>query len=170
MRLAEVMTPSVEIVPPDMPVAEAAARLRDLDRDVLPVGDGGRVVGLLVGRDIVERATARGHDPRTAPVREVIFAREAAKGPLRLYFGNANAAAPHYDFAAHLPARLDPTPARTAAEDVTQNPDYQPAPKPLTERWPWLVYVVLSAASVVLLIILAALAHRALPQPEAEVR
>ena len=49
--------------------------------------------------------------------------------------------------------------ARVEIGQRTANPVYRPEPKPWTERWPWLVYVVLGAASVALLAILAVLAR-----------
>jgi hypothetical protein len=98
----------------------------------------------------------------SAPARQVVFAPPAGQPPpLRLYFGNPDAAPPHYDFAATLPEKLDPPPLRAELGEPQNNPDYRPPPRPLTERWPWLVYVVLGAASVVLLAVLAALAREA---------
>jgi hypothetical protein len=97
-----------------------------------------------------------------APARQVVFAPAQGQAPpLRLYFGNPQAQAPHYDFAATLPEKLDPPPARAALGAPVKNPEYRPPPKPWTERWPWLVYVVLGVTSLVLLAILAALAREA---------
>ena len=81
----------------------------------------------------------------SAAEREVIFEnREGLAGPLRLYYGNPKAVAPHYDFAGNLPATLVPPPQRTQLEGgAIDNPVYRPEPLPLTERLPWLIYVVL---------------------------
>jgi hypothetical protein len=99
----------------------------------------------------------------TAPARQVVFApAKDQPPPLRLYFGNPQAAAPHYDFAASLPEKLDPAPERGSLRSAQQNPEYRPPPKPLTERWPWLVYVVLGTASVVLLVLLVLLGREAM--------
>jgi hypothetical protein len=95
----------------------------------------------------------------TAAAREVIFA--PVPGPLKLYFGNPTAQAPHYDFAEGLPEKLASVPVRTSLGALTKNPEYRPPPKPWTERWPWLVYVVLGAASLVLLGILGVLGREA---------
>jgi hypothetical protein len=104
----------------------------------------------------------------TAAARQVVFARSPdLAAPLRLYFGNPNAQAPRYDFDVNLPPRLDPPPARAELGPVSANPEYRPTPKPLTERWPWLVYVVLSAASLVLLGILGLLAREAVARHDA---
>jgi hypothetical protein len=101
----------------------------------------------------------------TAPARQVIFDPPAdVVPPLRLYFGNPDAAAPHYDFAATLPPELKPTPLRGRLGELTKNPDYRPPPLPWSERWPWLVYVVLSVASLVLLVLLGLLGREAIAQ------
>ena len=103
----------------------------------------------------------------TAPARQIIFARSDDPAlPFRLHFGNPDALPPHYDFAANLPANLEP-PVRATLQSLTQNPIYQPVPKPWTERWPWLVYVVLSIASLILLGILGVLARAAIARHDA---
>lgn len=112
----------------------------------------------------------------SAAAREVVFATaEAKKTPLRLYFGNGAALPPKYEFADQLPTTI--TAERTQLEGSPQpNPTYHPEPPPWTERWPWLIYVVLGAASVVLIGILALLgrevirrhdAHATPPSPSA---
>jgi hypothetical protein len=105
----------------------------------------------------------------TAPVRQVVLATpEESAWPIRLYFGNPEAQAPHYDFEKTLPAQLEPAPTRAElAEGAQANPDYVPPPKPLTERYPWLVYVVLSLASVVLVGLLGLLGREWIRREEA---
>ncbi len=98
----------------------------------------------------------------TAPAREVVFARNGFSGPLRLYVGNAKAEAPQYDFEKNLPAVLTPAPVRVEVGLQTANPAYRPEPKPFTERWPGLPYVVLATAGVVLLWMLLSLARAAM--------
>jgi len=101
-----------------------------------------------------------------APARQLIFELKEADGqPLRLFFGNPKAAAPHYDFEKELPARLAfaaPPPARSAVGAAINNPDYEPEPLPLTERIPWLIYLVLAASSIALAMILISLARTTL--------
>ncbi|HEX5705171.1 MAG TPA: DUF3999 family protein [Pyrinomonadaceae bacterium] len=97
-----------------------------------------------------------------APLRQLFFElKEPSAQPLRLYFGNANATEPHYDFEDELQSRLTAPVAATAAGPLTNNPDYRPAPLPFTERVPWLIYIVLTASSVVLGLILFSLARNA---------
>ncbi len=107
----------------------------------------------------------------TAPARAVIFSPTAElTAPLRLYFGDPRAQQPQYDFAALLPARLEPPPQRVILGPLEANPTYQAPPKPLSERWPWLVYAVLGAASAVLLAILAALGRSAIARHDQLIR
>jgi hypothetical protein len=44
---------------------------------------------------------------------------------------------------------------------VSANREYKPEPKPLTERAPWLIYVVLAVSSVALAFVLLSLARTA---------
>ncbi len=104
----------------------------------------------------------------SAPARQVVYEPKGdVAWPLRLYFGNARAAAPHYDFAETLPATINPAPERGSLEAPARNPEYQPAQKPWTERWPWLVYLVLGVAVAVLLGILGALGREAVRRHDA---
>jgi hypothetical protein len=109
----------------------------------------------------IERAEAVG------PARQIVFARSGVESPLRLYFGNPKAEPPNYDFARQLPIRLDPAPVRLTHAARESNPEYVPPPKPLSERWPWLIYVVLSAAALVLTGLLLQLARTAIAQHDA---
>jgi hypothetical protein len=90
--------------------------------------------------------------------RQVIFeAASAGTGPIRVYYGNAKAAAPHYDLAARLGKDLSVTPVRLMLGEQRDNPTYSPEPRPFSERFPWLVYVVLCSAAAVLAGILLSL-------------
>jgi hypothetical protein len=103
----------------------------------------------------------------TAAARQVIFAPPANLAPpLRLYFGNPDAAAPLYDFAATLPEVLEPAPQRGGLEELTQNPQYQPPLLPWSERWPWLICLVLSMASLVLVGLLFLLGREAIARQD----
>jgi hypothetical protein len=103
-----------------------------------------------------------------APVRQIVVAKsDDLQSPLRLYFGNPKANAPNYDFARNLPKRLDPPPARLALGPRQENPTFHPEPLPLTERWPWLIYIVLGAAVLVLGLLIASLARAAIANADA---
>jgi len=124
----------------------------------------------------------------SAPARQLVFElKEAPAQPLRLFFGNPKVTAPHYDFEKELPSKLSTEsrspggqaggvgpirstiePIRGAIGSVVTNPEYIPEPLPLTERVPWLIYIVLTASSVALALILLSLARTTLetgPQP-----
>ncbi|HYJ85444.1 MAG TPA: DUF3999 family protein [Pyrinomonadaceae bacterium] len=95
-----------------------------------------------------------------APARQAVFElKEVPAQPLRLFFGNPNATAPHYDFEKELPTRLSITPVRIGVGPAANNPDYKPEPLPLTERVPWLIYIVLTLSSIALGLILFSLAR-----------
>jgi hypothetical protein len=95
-----------------------------------------------------------------APARQLVFElRDPSNGPLRLFFGNPKATPTHYDFEKELSARLKTTPFRSDAGAAIANPEFKPEPLPLTERVPWLIYVVLFASSVALALVLLSLAR-----------
>jgi hypothetical protein len=99
----------------------------------------------------------------SSAARQVVFAPpKGHRDQLRLYYGNPDAQPPYYDFARNLPEQLSPKPARTTLGPRQANPTYVPKPLPLTERWPWLVYVVLGSASLVLGVIIVNAASKAI--------
>lgn len=104
----------------------------------------------------------------TAAARQVIFRTPEADAPLRLYYGNPKGTPPGYDFANTLPMKIDASETSLADDQQRQpNPQYQPPPKPWTERSPWLVYVVLGVASLVLLGLLGLLGREAIARHDA---
>lgn len=72
MKLKEVMTHYVETIRPDAPLQQAAQAMASLDVGMLPVMEGDTLLGTLTDRDITVRATARGLDPKTTPVRNAM--------------------------------------------------------------------------------------------------
>jgi len=98
----------------------------------------------------------------SAPARQLVFElKEQPSQPLRLFFGNASVTAPHYDFEKEIAARLVKEPIHAGLGEVVANREYKPEPLPLTERIPWLIYVVLAASSIALGFILFSLARTA---------
>ena len=92
--------------------------------------------------------------------RQVVFdGASAAPGVMRLYYGSTRALAARYDLAARLPAESGRMATRLMLGPQRDNPAYRPEPKPFSERSPWLVYVVLAAAGIVLAAILVSLAR-----------
>jgi hypothetical protein len=99
-----------------------------------------------------------------APARQMVFElKETPAQPVHLFFGNPNATAPHYDFEKELPAKLSMTPVRLGVKPASNNPEYKPAPLPLTERVPWAIYIVLAISSIALGLILFRLARSTVP-------
>jgi CBS domain-containing protein len=72
MRVAELMTPNPTVVGPQDSVRHAAELMARRDVGALPVCEGGRLVGLVSDRDIVDRAVAAGRAPDRTPVAQVM--------------------------------------------------------------------------------------------------
>jgi CBS domain-containing protein len=72
MMIQEIMTPTIATVPLGASIQSAAERMEELDVGFLPVQEDDAIVGLLTDRDLVVRAVARGVDPATTPVAEIM--------------------------------------------------------------------------------------------------
>jgi hypothetical protein len=93
-------------------------------------------------------------------MRQVVFESAAAgTGPLRLYYGNPEAIAPYYDLNARIPTDGSARALRISARGPRDNPIFRPQPKPLSEQSPWVVYLVLIVATILLAGILLNLAR-----------
>lgn len=71
MRVSEAMSDNVKIVNPGQSIREAARLMAELDCGCLPVGEEGRLVGMITDRDITVRAVAQGMSSKT-PIRDVM--------------------------------------------------------------------------------------------------
>lgn len=69
MQVREIMTPSVESVPPETDLVMVARRMKDLNVGSIPVVEGDRLIGIITDRDIVVRVIAEGRDPQSEQVR-----------------------------------------------------------------------------------------------------
>ena len=72
MQVSQILTREVETIRPEMPVREAAQRMRSMDVGSLPVCDGRHLLGMVTDRDITIRITAEGRDPANTPVQEAM--------------------------------------------------------------------------------------------------
>jgi hypothetical protein len=81
----------------------------------------------------------------------------ASVKPLRLYYGNPAAPAPGYDLKAELPQTLGESVPSFELGPQQLNPAYEAPQAPLSQRAPWLIYVITAAASLALLAILRSL-------------
>jgi CBS domain-containing protein len=69
MKVKEIMTPDVEIISPDITIQEAAAKMKELNVGILPVGENDKLIGMVTDRDITLRCTAEGKDPNSTYVK-----------------------------------------------------------------------------------------------------
>jgi CBS domain-containing protein len=75
MRVSDQMLDDVATIPADHTVQQAARLLADNNREVLAVGEGDRLEGLLTAADILNRVVAQGRNPAETRVREVMSPR-----------------------------------------------------------------------------------------------
>lgn len=71
-RVSDVMTSGVRTTGQHEPLRRAAEIMAALNVGSVPVCNGNRLVGVITDRDITIRAIARGLDPATTPIREVM--------------------------------------------------------------------------------------------------
>jgi CBS domain-containing protein len=71
MRVREAMSSNVKIANPEQSIRSAARLMAELDCGCLPVGEEGRLVGMITDRDIAVRAVAEGKSSKT-PIREIM--------------------------------------------------------------------------------------------------
>jgi CBS domain-containing protein len=73
MQLLDMMTRGAVCIRPDDNILHAAEQMRDLEVGSLPVCDESqRLTGMITDRDITVRCTARGDDPRTTAVSDIM--------------------------------------------------------------------------------------------------
>lgn len=79
MVLADLMTREVRVISPGATIQEAADQMANHDVGILPVCDANDdIVGVITDRDITIRATARGLDPNSTTVEDVMTRHVAA--------------------------------------------------------------------------------------------
>ena len=72
MQISDVMTPDPRTVRPGDTIQNAAKLMDELNVGVLPVTEGGQLIGIITDRDIVVRSTSAGQDPRNATVADAM--------------------------------------------------------------------------------------------------
>ena len=72
MLINEVMSHTVRLASPNDTIQRAAQLMAEADAGALPVSENDRLVGMVTDRDIAIRGDARGCDPTTTTVREVM--------------------------------------------------------------------------------------------------
>src|SRR5947199_5171769 len=66
------MTESPQTAKPDMTAADAAGLMKQLDTGVVPVAEGGTLIGLVTDRDIVIRVVANRQDPDDVRLADIV--------------------------------------------------------------------------------------------------
>ena len=74
-QVREIMSKDVKIASPEDTIEKAAKLMAATNCGVLPVGENGRLVGVVTDRDITLRAVSKGHAPNHCTVREVMSSR-----------------------------------------------------------------------------------------------
>lgn len=72
MHIREIMSDDVAWIPPQTTLRQAAARMRDGDLGILPVGSDDRLVGVVTDRDLAVRGIAAGLGPDETTVADVL--------------------------------------------------------------------------------------------------
>src|SRR5437016_12018057 len=72
MQAKDLMTKNVECISPEMPIRDAAQKMKALDVGFLPVCENDRLIGALTDRDIVLRTIANGKDVEYSKARDVM--------------------------------------------------------------------------------------------------
>jgi CBS domain-containing protein len=72
MKVSDIMSCGVELVNPDDSIQSAAKKMAEADVGFLPVGENDRLVGMVTDRDITLRAVAKGKNPKSTKVREIM--------------------------------------------------------------------------------------------------
>jgi CBS domain-containing protein len=72
MRVADVMTREVELVPPDATVQEAATAMAEYDVGAVLIGTDDTLTGILTDRDIILRAVVDGRNTSELRVRDIM--------------------------------------------------------------------------------------------------
>ena len=72
MKIKEMMTKNVKVLPRNATVREAAKLMKDIDVGSIPVTENDQIVGMVTDRDIVLRSTAEGHNPGDVTVGDIM--------------------------------------------------------------------------------------------------
>jgi CBS domain-containing protein len=79
--IREIMTANPVVLMADMPVREAARKMRERDIGDVIVQKDGRLLGIVTDRDIVVRAIAENKDPSKTPLESICSKEVAAVSP-----------------------------------------------------------------------------------------
>lgn len=71
-KIKEVMTRTVQCVPPTTGLREVAKKMQELDVGSIPICENDRLVGMVTDRDIVLKTLGGSLDPKTARAKDVM--------------------------------------------------------------------------------------------------
>jgi CBS domain-containing protein len=74
-QVSEIMSKDLQIASPEDTIKKAAQLMAATNCGVLPVGESGRLLGIVTDRDITIRAVSKGNAPNHSTVREVMSSR-----------------------------------------------------------------------------------------------
>jgi CBS domain-containing protein len=72
MKISEILSDSLETLPPEASIVEAAQKMDQCGIGALPISEDGKVVGLITDRDIIVNVIAKGLDPLQLLVKDVM--------------------------------------------------------------------------------------------------
>lgn len=72
MKIHELLSESLETLPPEASIVEAAQKMDQCDIGALAISEDGKVEGLITDRDITVNVIAKGLDPLQLLVRDVM--------------------------------------------------------------------------------------------------
>src|SRR5215208_3162377 len=81
MKVSEIMTKNPESVSPGTTIGDVARMMRDLDVGIIPVVNGGRLMGVITDRDITIRVTAAGLNPMETTVQDFMSPNPVSLSP-----------------------------------------------------------------------------------------
>ena len=72
MNVSDVMSREVEFIGPEASAQDAAELMGEIDVGAVPVGTAERLHGIVTDRDILYRVVAKGLDPATTRLRDIL--------------------------------------------------------------------------------------------------
>lgn len=72
MIVKEIMTKKAEYLPPNALLKKAAEEMLKHDFGFLPIGENGKLVGVITDRDIAVRGVAKGLEPNSASLKDIM--------------------------------------------------------------------------------------------------
>jgi len=109
--------------PPTGTVSEAARLMASKDAGAVLVVEGGQLIGIFTERDVVFRVIAKGRDPKTTPLREVMTTEPKTLDPTQCY-GHALVIMQENGFR-HVPVVEDGRPIGIISSRNAMDPDLE---------------------------------------------